>query len=66
MCMYNGRITIKIRKTLFLVNLYTGGYIMEKKWLLISENSEKSPDSNDTVSLDEWENEGGRIVKSMK
>lgn len=39
---------------------------MEKKWLLISENSQKSPDPNDTVTLDEWENEGGRIVKSMK
>ncbi|GAB1804849.1 hypothetical protein PMEGAPL103_57420 [Priestia megaterium] len=39
---------------------------MVKKWLLISENSEISPDPNDTISLDEWENEGGRIIRSMK
>jgi len=39
---------------------------MVKKWLLISEDSEISPDPNDTISLDEWENEGGRIVRSMK
>jgi hypothetical protein len=34
-----------------------------KKWLFISENSEKSPNPN---ALDEWENEGGRIARLMK
>ncbi|ADE72588.1 hypothetical protein BMQ_pBM70046 (plasmid) [Priestia megaterium QM B1551] len=39
---------------------------MENKWLFISENSENSPDPNDTVNLDEWESEGGRIVEITK
>ena len=48
------------------VNLSTGGYSVENKWLFISENSENSPDPNDTVNLDEWESEGGRIVEITK
>ena len=36
---------------------------MEKNWLFKSENSEKSPNPNDIVGLDEWENEGGRVVE---
>ena len=48
------------------VNLSTGGYSVENKWLFISKNSENSPDPNDTVNLDEWESEGGRIVEITK
>jgi len=39
---------------------------MEKKELLISENSEKSVDLNEVICLDEWENEGGRIVRLVE
>lgn len=39
---------------------------MVKKWLFILENSEIFFDLNDIISLDEWENEGGRIIRSMK